>query len=68
MIQQTVVIVIGLGLAAWGHLLLHDLLGAANAWIRADERFPAAMRTPPGFAGSALLGMGALLVSIAVIG
>ena len=65
---QLVVIVLGLGLAAWGHLLLHDLLGAAAAWTRLDEQFPPTMRSTPTFAGSTLLIMGALLVAIPVLG
>jgi hypothetical protein len=65
---QTLVIVTGLALAGWGHLLLHDLLGSTAAWSRADERFPVSFRSSPAFAGRALLVMGALLVVIPVLG
>jgi hypothetical protein len=67
-INQTFVIVTGLVLAAWGHLLVHDLLGAAGAWIRADERFPLVLRSSPGFAGRAMLVMGAVLVLAPIFG
>lgn len=62
MISQTFVILVGVGLAGWGHLLVHDLLGAGEAWCRADSRFPQVLRTSPAFAGAVLLLMGALLV------
>jgi hypothetical protein len=66
--DRTLVIVTGLALAAWGHLLVHDLLGAAGAWVRADERFPPNMRSSPAFAGRLLLVMGALLVLVPIFG
>ena len=68
MVSQTFVIVIGLGLAAWGHVLVHDLLGAARAWTRVDDLFPPALRSSPSFAGRLLLVMGALLVLVPVLG
>jgi hypothetical protein len=68
MINQTLVIAIGIGLAGWGHLLVHDLLGAANAWTRADEMFPPVLRSSPAFAGRLLLTLGAVLVLIPVLG
>src|SRR5437763_2405429 len=43
MINQTLVIVTGLVLAAAGHILVHNFLGAARAWVRADEQFPPVM-------------------------
>jgi hypothetical protein len=67
MISQTLVIVVGIGLAGWGHLLVHDLLGAADAWTRADEMFPPALRSSPTFAGGLLLILGAVLVLIPVL-
>jgi hypothetical protein len=67
MVSQTFVIVIGLGLAAWGHVLLHDLLGAADAWTRMDDLFPPVLRSSPSFAGRLLLIMGALLVLVPVL-
>ncbi len=62
MISQTLVILVGLGVAGWGHLLVHDLLGAGEAWSRADAQFPPALQSTPSFAGGVLLLMGALLV------
>jgi hypothetical protein len=68
MVNQLLVIVTGLAFAAWGHLLVHDLLGAAGAWERVDERFPPSMQTSPSFAGGWLLVMGALLVLAPMLG
>ena len=65
---QELVIVIGLALAGWGHLLLHDQLGAARAWAWVDGRFPPAWRSTPPFAGAALLGLGALCVVLPALG
>jgi hypothetical protein len=68
MINQTFVIVTGLALAAGGHLLVHDLLGAAGAWVRADQHFPTVMRSSPTFAGTVLLLLGVVLVLVPVCG
>jgi hypothetical protein len=68
MIDQTLVILTGLALAAWGHVLVHDFLGAATAWTRADEHFPVVMRSSPVFAGRALLLVGAVLVLVPMFG
>lgn len=68
MISQTLLILVGLGLAGWGHLLVHDLLGAADAWCRVDELFPPGLRSTPAFAGRLLLAMGAMLVLLPVLG
>jgi hypothetical protein len=68
MVNQTFVIVTGLALAAWGHLLVHDLLGAARAWRRVDDRFPVIMRSSPAFAGHTMLVMGVILVLIPIVG
>lgn len=68
MVSQTVVIIIGLGLAAWGHLLMHDALGAATAWARVDSLFPPSLRSTPSFAGALLLAMGAMLVLVPLLG
>lgn len=62
------VIVLGLGLAGWGHLLVHDLLGAGAAWRRLDDRFPPGWRTEAAFGGGLLLVLGALLVLTPVLG
>ena len=67
MVDQTLVIAIGLVLAAWGHFLVHDLLGAARAWTRVDELFPPGLRSSPRFAGRAMLVMGAVLVLVPIL-
>jgi hypothetical protein len=66
--NQTLVIVTGLALAAWGHVLVHDLLGAARAWIRLDQQFPEIMRSSPTFAGAALMLIGSVLVLVPMFG
>lgn len=68
MTNQTLVIVTGLALAAGGHVLVHNFLGAAVAWVRADQRFPEALRSSPTFAGTLLLLLGAVLVLVPVFG
>lgn len=68
MLNQTLVIVTGLVLAAGGHVLVHNFLGAAGAWVRADQQFPAVMRSSPNFAGTAMLVLGAVVVLVAVCG
>lgn len=68
MISQTLVLVIGLGLAGWGHLLVHDLLGAADSWTRVDDLFPPIMRSSPSVAGRLLLIIGAVLVLVPLFG
>lgn len=68
MTNQTLVIVAGLALAAAGHVLLHNVLGAAGAWVRADQQFPEVMRSSPTFAGTLLLLIGAVLVLVPVCG
>ncbi|HLY47653.1 MAG TPA: hypothetical protein VKR21_00520 [Solirubrobacteraceae bacterium] len=62
------VMLLGLGVAGWGHLLLHDLFGACDAWARADSRFPDTLQTTPSFAGGVLLVMGAMLVFVGAAG
>lgn len=68
MSTQIFVILFGLALAAWGHLLLHRLFGAHTAWAWLDNLFPAAWRTPPSLAGGTLLVVGACLVVGPVLG
>lgn len=68
MIHQTLVIVTGLALAAGGHMLVHNFRGAAAAWVRADQQFPAVMRSSPTFAGTVMLLLGAVLVVVPVCG
>lgn len=65
---QSLVILAGLLLAACGHLLVHNLLGAPRAWNWADGRFPAPWRSAPPVAGAALLVLGALGVLVPVLG
>ena len=68
MTSRELTICAGLALAAWGHLLVHELLGATAAWVRLDARFPAAWRSSPAFAGICLLTVGALCVLVPVLG
>jgi hypothetical protein len=68
MISRELTICIGLVVAAWGHLLMHDLFGVAAAWVRMDARFPPAWRSAPGIAGACLLGLGALCVLVPALG
>lgn len=62
MIDQTFAILTGLAVAGWGHFLVHNLLGAADAWSRVDDLFPPVLRSSPAFAGRTLLTIGAMLV------
>jgi len=68
MTSRELIILAGLALAAWGHLLVHELLGVATAWVRWDDRFPAAWRSSPSFAGACLLVLGAVCVLIPALG
>jgi hypothetical protein len=68
MTSRELIILAGLALAAWGHLLLHELLGAASAWVRIDSRFPAASRSSPVFAGACLVAVGAVCVLVPALG
>lgn len=68
MTSRDLVILVGLALAAWGHLLVHELLGMATAWVRVDDRFPPAWRTSPPFAGACLLVVGAVCVLVPALG
>lgn len=68
MTNQTAVIVTGLAFAAAGHMLVHNFLGLAVAWVRADQRFPETLRSSPTFAGIVLLLLGAVLVLVPVFG
>jgi hypothetical protein len=65
---QLFVIAVGLGLAGWGHLLVHDLLGAGASWRALDDRFPPVMRSTAAFAGRTLLVVGGILVLAPVFG
>lgn len=68
MSMQTLVILAGLILAACGHLLVHNLLGAPAAWNWVDRRFPPTWRSAPPVAGAALLVLGALGVLVPLLG
>jgi hypothetical protein len=67
MISREFVILAGIALAAWGHLLLHEKWGAPTVWARIDGLFPPAWRTAPSLAGGSLLGLGALFVLTPVL-
>jgi hypothetical protein len=68
MTSRELIILTGLALAAWGHLLVHELFGVATAWIRVDSWFPSAWRSSPRFAGACLLVVGAVCVLVPVLG
>jgi len=68
MTSRELIVLAGLALAAWGHLLVHELFGVATAWVRADSRFPETWRSSPRFAGACLLVLGALCVLIPALG
>ena len=68
MTSRELIILTGLALAAWGHLLVHELFGVATVWIRIDARFPPGWRSSPTFAGASLLLVGALCVLIPALG
>ena len=68
MTSRELIILAGLALAAWGHLLMHELFGMATAWVRIDSRFPAGWRSSPAFAGPCLLALGAVCVLIPALG
>jgi hypothetical protein len=68
MTSRELIVLVGLALAAWGHLLVHELLGMDAAWVRVDSRFPAAWRSSPSFAGACLLVVGAVCVLIPALG
>jgi hypothetical protein len=68
MTSRELIILTGLALAAWGHLLVHELFGVAAAWVRIDSRFPAEWRSSPRCAGVCLLAVGVLCVLIPALG
>ncbi len=68
MISRELIILCGLALAAWGHLLVHELWGVDAVWVRIDARFPDAWRSHPRFAGACLLVLGAVFVLIPTLG
>lgn len=68
MFARGFIVVVGLLLAGWGHLLVHDLLGAGEAWVRVDSRFPPMWRSEPAAAGGLLLCVGALCALVPLFG
>ncbi len=68
MTSRELIILFGLALAGWGHLLAHELWGADAVWVRLDTRFPAAWRSHPRFAGACLLVLGAVCVLVPALG
>jgi hypothetical protein len=68
MALRDLLILCGLALAGWGHLLLGERRFACAAWRRLDDLFPAAWRSPEPLAGAFLLGMGGFCVLIAIAG
>lgn len=68
MTSRELIILTGLAVAAWGHLLVHELFGMATVWVRMDSRFPEAWRSSPAFAGVCLQVVGAVGVLIPALG
>jgi hypothetical protein len=68
MALRDLLILFGLVLAAWGHLLLAERRLASTAWRRLDDLFPVAWRSSEPLAGAFLLGMGAFCVLVAIAG
>ena len=66
--SRELVVLCSLALAAWGHLLVHELWGADAVWVRLDARFPPGWRSHPRFAGACLLALGALGVLVPALG
>lgn len=58
--QQYSIMLAGLALAAFGHLLVHNVRPAAAVWTWLDGRFPPSLRSAPSLAGPALLALGAV--------
>jgi hypothetical protein len=67
-IPHYLVIVFGLCLAGWGHLLLGERRFAIVAWRRLDDLFPIAWRSSEPVAGGCLLAMGGFCVLAAIAG
>ncbi len=66
--SRYLLVVLGVALAGWGHLLVHDRLGAGAVWTRLDARFPPACRSSPALAGALLLAMGTLCAVLPMAG
>ena len=63
---RDLLILCGLALACWGHLLLGERRLAAAAWRKVDDLFPPMWRSATPVAGVGLLAMGAFCVLGAV--
>jgi hypothetical protein len=59
---RDLLILCGLALAGWGHLLLAERRLAATAWRKLDDLFPSEWRSAEPVAGAGLLVMGAICV------
>jgi hypothetical protein len=68
MALRDLLILCGLALAGWGHLLLAERRLASAAWRRLDDLFPAAWRSSEPVAGAGLLVMGAFCVLLGIAG
>ena len=67
MAHREFVILIGIALAAWGHLLVNELRVATASWTRMDELLSPTWRTPPSLAGRCLLILGSLCVLVPIL-
>jgi hypothetical protein len=63
---RDLLILCGLALAGWGHLLLGERRIASAIWRSLDDLFPSTWRTPESVAGVGLLAMGAFGVLAAM--
>ena len=59
---RDLLILCGLALAGWGHLLLAERRVASAAWRKLDDLFPPPWRSTEAVAGAGLLAMGAFCV------
>jgi hypothetical protein len=68
MTAQAVIVLVGVALAAWGHLIVHERRTAASVWRWLDDRFPVALRSETHLAGPTLLLVGALTAVMGMTG
>jgi hypothetical protein len=68
MALRDLLVLFGLALAGWGHLLLAERRLASAAWRRLDDLFPVAWRCSEPVAGGFLVGMGGFCVLVAIAG
>lgn len=62
MVLRDLLILSGLLLAGWGHLLLGERRLASAVWRKLDDLFPPAWQSTEAVAGVGLLAMGAFCV------